>query len=75
MPPPHTVTVTTNTNMEQWGSHAQGSELHCDIFHGLLDLEERLLHINDLELQAAWPVLANLNQTLLSQVIQIVTTL
>ena len=47
---PHTVTGTTDASMVGWGGHAQGLGLHSTLFHRLWDQEERLLHVNVLEL-------------------------
>ena len=71
MPSPHTVTVTMDASMQGWGGHAQRLGLHSALFHRLWEPEERLLHINVLDLRAVRLMLRSLGETLLGQVILI----
>jgi len=47
VPPPHNVRVFTDASTQGWGAHAEGAE-----FQGFWSPEERLLHINVLEMRA-----------------------
>jgi len=69
--PPPTATVTTDASMEGWGGHAHLPGEEPLLFSDLWSPEERLLHINVLELRAVVLVLTRLKDRLLGQMVKI----
>ena len=65
--PPHT--VTTDASMEGWGGHAQGSELHSALFHGLWEPEKEVAPCQCFIAPGCWADATQHEQILLGQVI------
>jgi len=70
-PPTPTATVTTDASMEGWGGHARFPGADPVLFSDLWSPEERLLHINVLELRAVVLMITRLQDQLQGRTVRI----